>query len=407
MRNHGNFVVSLGDVTRWLGAKVEEQGAYVLAATPAVDVVMDGARIAGVITGDKGIDKHGEKKANYEPGSELRARVTVFGEGPRGTLQKRLGASLGLDRARSSPDLRHGREGVWSCRRSPEGPRRPHDGSCSTPHPAARMYGWTQSCRSGSSSARLPPPDARPPEELQFRPPVARRAARRAAGSVTARRPPVGGSAMPEAVTDGAIFVGDSAGYLNAARLKGIHLAMKSGMLAAETIFDGLVKNDLSAAQLGTYRERFKASWAHRELWAGRNFHQGFDGGLWAGMAFAGIQTVTGGCPRRQDARRPRAHAEARGARRPQRRAKKFAGPTSSLLRPLSLRDDPRGGPAAPPRDQARGRDDDLQRPLQARVRQSVPALLPGQRLRDGARLDRGRHATAPQRQQLRPLQDL
>jgi electron-transferring-flavoprotein dehydrogenase len=95
--------------------------------------------------------------------------------------------------------------------------------------------------------------------------------------------------------TDGALFVGDSAGTVNAARLKGIHLAMKSGMIAAETIFEGLLAGDLSRARLATYDERFKTSWAGRELHGGRNFHQGFDGGLWAGMFYTGLQTVLGG----------------------------------------------------------------------------------------------------------------
>jgi electron-transferring-flavoprotein dehydrogenase len=91
MGNHGNYVVSLGEVVKWLGAKVEAQGAYVLTSTPATEVVFKDGKIVGVITGDKGVDKRGEKKANFEPGSELRAKVTVFGEGPRGSLGKQLG----------------------------------------------------------------------------------------------------------------------------------------------------------------------------------------------------------------------------------------------------------------------------------------------------------------------------
>jgi electron-transferring-flavoprotein dehydrogenase len=303
--NHGNFVVSLGDVVRFLGAKVEEEGAYVLTATPAVDVVMDGARIAGVITGDKGIDRHGARKANYEPGSELRARVTVFGEGPRGTLQKRLGGSLGLDRADHPQVYGTGVKEVWEL---PAGRFARGHVVHTMGHPLdANTYGgsWLYGMDANLLSLglvigldyRRPTLDLH--EELQKFKAHPWLAALLDGGKVVgygAKAVPLGGYfAMPEPVTDGALFVGDSGGNLNAARLKGIHLAMKSGMLAAETIFDGLLRNDLSAAQLATYRDRFKASWAHRELWAGRNFHQGFDGGLWSGMAFAGIQTVTGG----------------------------------------------------------------------------------------------------------------
>jgi electron-transferring-flavoprotein dehydrogenase len=303
--NHGNFVVSLGDVVRWLGARVEEQGTYVLTSTPAVDVIRDGTRIAGVITGDKGIDKHGQRKANYEPGSELRARVTVFGEGPRGTLQKRLGAAMGLDRPDHPQVYGTGVKELWEL---PAG-RFPRGHVVHTMgHPLdAHTYGgsWLYGMdRNLLSLGLVVGLDYRRPtldlhEELQKFKAHPWMVDLLAGGKLVgygAKAVPLGGyHAMPEAVIDGAIFVGDSGGHVNAARLKGIHLAMKSGMLAAETIFDGLLRGDLGPAQLGTWRDRFRNSWAHRELWAGRNFHQGFDGGLWAGMAFTGIQTITGG----------------------------------------------------------------------------------------------------------------
>jgi len=98
LRNHGNYVVSVNERTRWLGAKVEEQGSYVLTSTPATHPIFDNGRLVGVRTGDKGISKSGEKKANFEPGTELRAKVTVFGEGPRGNVQKELAQRLGLGR---------------------------------------------------------------------------------------------------------------------------------------------------------------------------------------------------------------------------------------------------------------------------------------------------------------------
>jgi len=305
--NHGNYVVSLGDIVRWMGAKVEETGAYVLTATPAVDVVMDGGRVAGVVTGDKGIDKHGQRKANYEPGSELRARVTVFGEGPRGTLQKKLGApgALGLDRPAHPQVYGTGVKEIWElpAGRFPRGHVVHTMGHPLDTHTygGSWLYGMNDNLLSLGLVVGL---DYRRPtldlhEELQKFKAHPYLCEVLAGGKVVgygAKAAPLGGyHAMPEAVADGALFIGDSGGNLNAARLKGIHLAMKTGMLAAETIFEGLVKNDLSLAQLGTYRTRFKASWAYRELWGGRNFHQGFDGGVWAGMAFTGLQTVTGG----------------------------------------------------------------------------------------------------------------
>ena len=303
--NHGNWVVSLGDVVRFLGSKVEEQGTYVLTSTPAVDVVKDGERIAGVITGDKGIDKHGQRKANYEPGSELRARVTVFGEGPRGTLQKKLGTAMGLDRAGHPQVYGTGVKEVWAlpAGRFPKGHVVHTMGHPLDAHTygGSWMYGMANDLLSLGLVVGLdygrPTLDLH--EELQKFKAHPWLSSLLEGGKVVgygAKAVPLGGyHAMPEPVIDGALFIGDSGGHVNAARLKGIHLAMKSGMLAAETIFEGLVKGDLGRAQLETWKTRFRNSWAHRELWGGRNFHQGFDGGLWSGMAFAGIQTISGG----------------------------------------------------------------------------------------------------------------
>ena len=303
--NHGNYVISLGDVVRFLGAKVEEQGAFVLTSTPAVEAILEDGRVAGVVTGDKGIDKHGQRKGNFEPGSALRARVTVFGEGPRGTLQKKLAAVLGLDRAGHPQVYGTGVKEVWQL---PAG-RFPRGHVVHTMgHPLdAKTYGGSWLYGMGGdllSLGLVVGLDYRRPtldlhEELQkFKAHPWLRGLLEGGRVVGygAKAVPLGGyHAMPAPVADGALFIGDSGGHVNAARLKGIHLAMKSGMLAAETIFEGLVKGDLGRAQLDTFSSRFRNSWAHRELWGGRNFHQGFDGGLWAGMAFAGLQTVTGG----------------------------------------------------------------------------------------------------------------
>ncbi len=115
--------------------------------------------------------------------------------------------------------------------------------------------------------------------------------------SVTAQRPfpKAAGSLCRNVVADGLLLAGDSAAFLNAQRLKGIHLAMKSGMLAAESIFYALKKNDTSAATLKTYKEAVDASWIKEELWSVRNFHQAFESGLVTGMVHAGAQFFTGG----------------------------------------------------------------------------------------------------------------
>jgi electron-transferring-flavoprotein dehydrogenase len=101
--------------------------------------------------------------------------------------------------------------------------------------------------------------------------------------------------AIPQTAVDGALIIGDAAGFLNSERLKGIHLAMKSGMIAAEAIFDALSKKDCSAAALGQFERHWRASWVNEELWKARNYRQGFEHGFWLGAADAAAQLVTGG----------------------------------------------------------------------------------------------------------------
>jgi electron-transferring-flavoprotein dehydrogenase len=100
---------------------------------------------------------------------------------------------------------------------------------------------------------------------------------------------------IPQTATEGALVIGDSAGFLNSQRLKGIHLAIKTGMLAAETIFDALVKGAGSATALGSFEERWQRSWVKDELWKVRNYHQGFEHGFWPGTLHAALQFVSGG----------------------------------------------------------------------------------------------------------------
>ncbi len=113
MQNHGNVIVSLSELCRWLGKKVEEREVMVFTGFSGRELLMDGNRVAGVRTGDKGIDKHGNRKSNFEPGIDLKAKVTVLGEGPRGTLTKVLKAKLGLDAGRNPPAYGTGVKEIW------------------------------------------------------------------------------------------------------------------------------------------------------------------------------------------------------------------------------------------------------------------------------------------------------
>ncbi|MCC6477008.1 electron transfer flavoprotein-ubiquinone oxidoreductase [bacterium] len=121
--------------------------------------------------------------------------------------------------------------------------------------------------------------------------------------------PEGGWFSMPQLHADGLLICGDSAGFLNSQRLKGIHLAIKSGMLAAATIFDALLKDDTSSATLKSYKERIDASWIREELWAVRNFHQAFESGLWGGLAQVGLQQITGGRGYKEKLLSPKTHS--------------------------------------------------------------------------------------------------
>ena len=305
LQNHGNFVVSLGNLTRWLGAKVEEQGTYVLTETPAARPLFEDGRLIGVRTGDKGVARDGSHKANYEPGTDVRAKVTVFGEGPRGSLHKELSHRLGLTDADHPQTYGIGVKELWEI---PTG-RLPKGQVVHTMgYPLAAetygggfLYGMEETKISLGLVVGLdyrdPYLDGHRETQRWKQHPYLRTLldGGRLVG-YGAKSIPLGGYyAMPRPAIDGALFVGDSAGFLNAQRLKGIHLGMKSGMLAAETIFDGLLHSDLSFQSLQSYEGRFRSSWAYEELWKGRNFHQGFGGGLLAGMVATGLQILTGG----------------------------------------------------------------------------------------------------------------
>jgi len=303
--NHGNHILSLGNLVAWLAAKAEEKGVLVATEMPAASPLVENGRVVGVRTGDKGVGKSGEKKPNYQPGADCRAKATVLCEGPRGTLTKVLEQQLGLTAGRNPQVYATGVKEIWEM---PAG--RVQKGRVihtmgwplrNDTFGGAFIYGmdethWAVGFVTGLDS---PDPTSDPHGNLQrFKTHPYVRALLEGGKAVAygAKAIPEGGFwAMPKLSADGLLLCGDSGGFLNGARLKGIHLAMKSGMLAAETLFDCLVANDFSKERLFGYEKRFEASWAYAEMRSVRNFHQGFDGGLFAGMFNTGVSMFTGG----------------------------------------------------------------------------------------------------------------
>jgi len=303
--NHGNYIISLNKLAKWLGGLAEKAGVSLFPGFAGVEVLYDGERVVGVRTDDKGIDRDGKRKPNFQPGYDLRAKVTVFAEGPRGSLTKQLTGRLHLDQGCNPQVYALGVKELWEV---PAG--RIQRGAVihtagwplsSRQFGGGFIYALSETLLSVGLVAGLDYEDPRfDPHDAfqQFKThPWTRRLLE--GGQMVrygAKTIPEGGwFSVPRTAMDGALIVGDSAGFLNSQRLKGIHLAMKTGMLAAETVFEALLKNDFSAKTLQAYEAKWRTSWVRDELWKVRNFHQGFEGGFWSGVLHGAAQFVTGG----------------------------------------------------------------------------------------------------------------
>jgi electron-transferring-flavoprotein dehydrogenase len=305
LRDHGNYVISLNRFVKWLGGKVEEAGVTVFTGFAGSELLYDGDRVTGVRTDDKGLDKHNQPKSNFEPGYDLQAKITILAEGTRGSLTKQLIQRFDLMKDRNPQTYGQGVKELWEV---PAGRIAPGKviytmgwPLTSREYGGAWIYGGKDNVVSLGFVTGLDYPDPRlDPQRVlqQFKrhPFVAKLLEGGKMTRYGAKSLPYGGWwAIPPVAGDGWMIVGDSSGFLNSQRLKGIHLAIKSGMLAAETAFDALKQDDFSAASLGNFQTRVENSWIKEELWKVRNFHQGFEHGFWRGMLHAGIQQFTGG----------------------------------------------------------------------------------------------------------------
>jgi len=303
-QNKGNYVVSLSRIVKWLGGLVEAAGVNVFKEFGGRELVYERDGIGGVITEDKGVDKNGKPKDNYTPGYELRAKVTVLAEGSRGSLTKKLVADKKLHNI-NPQSFGIGVKELWEVQ-----PGRIAPGyvahTLGWPIPMD-MYGggWIY----GLSSNRLSigtvvaleyaNPQFDPHEAFQTwktHPFLQKILDGGKLVRYGAKSLPYGGYySMPRSYVDGGLIIGDSGSFLDSQRLKGIHLAMKSGMLAAETIFDALKAGDTSAKTLSAFPKKVEQSYIAKELRLVRNFHQSFQHGVLGGFFHAGLQFITGG----------------------------------------------------------------------------------------------------------------
>jgi electron-transferring-flavoprotein dehydrogenase len=305
LRDHGNYVISINRFVKWLGGKVEEAGITVFTGFAGSELLLEGDRVAGVQTDDKGVDKHNQPKSNFEPGYDLKAKITILAEGTRGSLTKQLITKFDLGKDRNPQSYGVGVKELWEV---PSGRVAPGEVIYAMGYPlTTHEYGgaWIYGSKDNVVSLgfvtgldyadpRLDP--QRVLQEFKKHPFVAQLLEGGKMIRYGAKSLPYGGWwAVPPVAGDGWMILGDSAGFLNSARLKGIHLAIKSGMLAAETAFEAVKSGDSSAATLNKFQKRVEESWIKEELWKVRNMHQGFEGGFFAGMFHTGLQMVTGG----------------------------------------------------------------------------------------------------------------
>jgi len=303
--NHSNYIVSLNKLVKWLGGLVEKSGINLFAGFAGAEVLYDGERVVGVRTEDKGIDKNGNRKANFQLGFDVRANITVFAEGPRGSLTKTLVKRFSLDRERNPQNYALGVKELWDI---PAG--RIARGEVihtagwpldSNQFGGGFIYALSETQISiglvvglNYADPRFDPHNAF--QQFKTHPWVKRLLDGGQMVRYGAKTIPEGGYfSIPQTTMDGALIVGDAAGFLNSQRLKGIHLAMKTGMLAAEVLFEALLKDDFSAGALTGFEQTWRSSWVKDELWKVRNFHQGFERGFWSGALHGALQFITGG----------------------------------------------------------------------------------------------------------------
>ncbi len=305
-RNHGNYVISLGNVVRWLGQQAEALGVEIFPGFAATEILYDDkGAVRGVATGNLGVDRDGVPTGDFQLGMELHAKYTLFAEGSRGQLGRQLHDRFQLSRDRDPQVYGIGIKELWQI-----------DPARHTAGLVVHTAGWplNTSTYGGSFLYHMADhqvavgfvvglgyanPWLSPYEEFQrYKTHPAIRGFFEGGKRIAygARSITAGGIvSLPRLVFPGGALIGCEAGFLNAARIKGSHAAIKSGMLAAEALAEAL-RAGRSGDELERYPETFEGSWLKAELWKTRNFKQWMSRGLYLGTAMVGLeQKVLGG----------------------------------------------------------------------------------------------------------------
>jgi electron-transferring-flavoprotein dehydrogenase len=301
-QNHGNYIVSLANVVRWLGQQAEALGVEIFPGFPAAEILYneDGS-VKGVATGNLGVDREGQPKADFQLGMELHAKYTLFAEGARGHLGKQLISKFSLDQGKDPQTYGIGIKELWEI-----------DPKLHQPGLVIHTAGWPLDTKTYGGSflyhmegnqvavgyvvgLAYENPYLSPFEEFQrykTHPEIRKFFEGGKRISYGARAITAGGlQSLPELVFNGGALIGCDAGFLNASRIKGSHAAIKSGMLAADAAFDAIAAGR-EFDQLTAYSTAFKASWLHEELHKARNFKPAMSMGLYTGTLMVGIDQV-------------------------------------------------------------------------------------------------------------------
>jgi len=306
LKNHGNYIVSLGNVVKWLGQQAEALGVEIYPGFAAAEILYDDAgAVRGVATGNMGVGRDGEPTENFQPGMALLAKYTLFAEGSRGHLGRQLIARFALDKDCDPQSYGIGIKELWEIE-----PSKHRKGL--VVHTAGwpldnDTYGGSFLYHFGDNKVAVgfvvglgyQNPWLSPYEEFQrYKTHPAIRGTFEGGKRLSygARAITAGGiMSLPKTVFAGGALIGCDAGFLNASRIKGSHAAIKTGMLAAEAAFEAIAAGR-SADELSAYPQAFRSSWLFDELWQARNFKQWMGKGLYTGTIMVGIeQVVLGG----------------------------------------------------------------------------------------------------------------
>ena len=302
--NHGKPIVSLGKVCAWMAEVAEELGVQILPGFAGTELLWEGDTCVGVRTGDKGVNPDGSPKAEFEPGYDLQTPITIIGEGPRGHLTRELIRKRKLDAGRNPMIYELGCKEIFEL---PAGTIKEGFIAHTLGFPLSmNSFGgsfiYTMGGDRMAVGLMVALDDADPNldvhhelQVLKTHPYVKNLLKGGKVVKYGAKTVTIGGwGSQPQLYTDGAMIVGDSGSFLNAFRIKGIHLSMKTGMLAAEAAFEAMISGDASESALKIYKTRMDDSWVRTEMEPAKNMHHNFRNGFVGGMVRTGLQYILG-----------------------------------------------------------------------------------------------------------------